>query len=273
MMSLHRPPLRLFALIIGINEYESPNITNLLGAVPDAHAVLDYLQKHLRIPSSSSQIRILLDNEATRAAIIDGIKAFSLSDDIKKGDPILIYYAGHGGSADTPNGLEVGGTGKIELLIPYDHSPPLVDGDLKYGIPDRTLGALLSHLANEKGNNIVRQIFIIRGFIYQLITVRDRLSFSIAVIQVLAHEILWTPPTRLEVLMSDMILLILIEIFGVSRVQNAEQKSLLALLGKVLGPMSFWQHVTPKSQHMSGRTEEYLLWHCSRPLWPSELAS
>ena len=153
-MSLHRLPPHLFALIIGINKYESPNIPDLVGAVPDADAVRDYLQKHLGVPSS--QIRNLRDSRATRVAIMEEIKAFSYNNKIKEGDPILIYYAGHGGSADTPKGWEAGSTGKIELLIPYDHSSPLEDGNPRHGIPDRTLGALLSHLANKKGDNIVR---------------------------------------------------------------------------------------------------------------------
>ena len=158
------PPPHLFALIIGVNEYESPNIPNLVAAVPDADAMRYYLEEHLGVPSS--QIRDLRNSEATRAAIIDGIEAFSLDDEIKEGDPILIYYAGHGGSADTPEGW-VGSTGKIELLVPYDLSS-LKDGDPKHGIPDRTLGALLSHLADKKGDNIVRQNFILREFIYRL---------------------------------------------------------------------------------------------------------
>ena len=116
----------------------------------------DYLQKNLGVPSS--QIMNLRNSEATRAAIIDGVQAFSLNDEIEEGDPILIYYAGHGGSADTPEGWRAGSTGKIELLIPYDHSSPLADvsGNPMHGIPDRTLGALLSQLAILKGNNIVR---------------------------------------------------------------------------------------------------------------------
>jgi hypothetical protein len=149
-----RLPPHLFALIIGINKYESPKILNLEGAVSDADAVRDYLQKPLGVPSN--QIRNLRDSGATRAAIIDEIKAFSFNNKIEEGDPILIYYAGYGGSADTPKGWEIGGTGKIELLIPYDHSSSLEDGNPKHGIPDRTLGALLSDLANKKGDNIVR---------------------------------------------------------------------------------------------------------------------
>ena len=167
-MSPHRATPRLFALIIGINEYESANVPNLLGAVPDANAVRDYLQRELGVPSP--QIRNLRNSEATRAAIIAGIEAFSQSKEVEVGDPILIYYAGHGGSADTPDGWEVGGTGKIELLIPYDHSSSLEDSNPKHGIPDRTVGALLSQLAILKGDNIVRQTFTFGGFIYQLTT-------------------------------------------------------------------------------------------------------
>ena len=128
-----------------------------MGAVPDADAVRDYLQVHLGVPSS--QIRNLRDGNATRAAITKDIMDIAFNNRIKEGDPILIYYAGHGGSADTPEGWpgwEVGSTGKIELLIPHDYSSLLEDRNPKHGIPDRTLGALLSHLASKKGDNIVR---------------------------------------------------------------------------------------------------------------------
>ena len=233
-------------MIIGINNYKSSRIPNLVGAVPDADAMRDYLQKHLGVPSS--QIMNLRNSKATRAAIIDGIRAFSLNEEIEEGDPILIYFAGHGGSADTPKDWEVGSAGKIELLVPYDHSS-LEGGNPKHGIPDRTLGALLSQLAIEKGDNIVSQTFILRRIIYQLTTVRHRLSSSIVVILVLAHEIFWTPPSRLELSTLEMFLLTLIKIFGLTlsprRVQDAEQKFILALLARVLGPMSFWQHVAP----------------------------
>jgi hypothetical protein len=156
-----RPPPRLFALIIGINNYKSSDIRNLSGAVHDADDMLGYLQVNLGVPSS--QIRNLRDSEATRAAIIYEINAFSLNHKIKEGDPILIYYAGYGGSADTPEGWEAG-SNKIEFLIPYDYSS-LEDDNYTHGISDRVVAALLFHLANKKGDNIVRQTFILRGFV------------------------------------------------------------------------------------------------------------
>jgi len=107
-------------------------------------------------------IRNLRNNEATRAAIINEIEAFSINDDIKVGDPIVIYYAGHGGSAKTPKGWEAGGT-KIQLLVPWDCFNINV-GEPKNGIPDRTLGVLLSRLASKKVDNIVRQTDIFRVY-------------------------------------------------------------------------------------------------------------
>ena len=160
-MSVHRLRSHLFALIIGINNYESSSIQNLLGAVPDADAVRDYLQNDLGVPSS--QITNLRNSEATRDAIIGGIKAFSLNNEIKEGDPILIYYAGHG---DTPKEWLVWNADEIELLVPYDDSS--LDGDPRHGISDRTLEVLLSQLAIKKGHDIVRQAFILPNLIYQL---------------------------------------------------------------------------------------------------------
>jgi Caspase domain len=118
-------------LIIGINEYISPNIPNLAGAVPDSEAMRGFLQTDLRVPSS--QIRILRNSEATRANIIDGIRAFPFNDDINEGDPILIYYVGHGGSTVViPEGWYVGSTGRIELLIPFDYCSPMENGERPY---------------------------------------------------------------------------------------------------------------------------------------------
>ena len=122
-------------MIIGVNEYKPRNNLNLVGAVPDADAMLYYLQEQL---GASSQIRDFRNSEATRAAIIGEIKAISLNKKIKEGDPFLIYE-GHGGSVDTPKGWGSGRTGEFELLDPYDHSSPLDHGNLEHKFPERTI--------------------------------------------------------------------------------------------------------------------------------------
>ena len=147
-------PSRLFGLIIGINKYKTvePPFLNLKGAVPDADRVQSYLQRHLGVPNS--QIRNLRDSEATRAAILHEINALITDDRIQRGDPIVIFYAGHGSMAPTPEGWETGRP-TSKLLLPHDYLCENEKGEKVHGIPDRTLGVLLERLASIKGDNIV----------------------------------------------------------------------------------------------------------------------
>ena len=110
----------------------------------------EYLEKDLGVPSD--QIRTLLDEEASRSGILQALVELREDPRIKKGDPILIFYAGHGSEIDAPQGWEAGGP-KIQAIVPHDASEfsPVV-----YPIPDRTLGALINMLAKDKGDNIVR---------------------------------------------------------------------------------------------------------------------
>ena len=147
------PRLSLHALIFGINEYASREICDLKGAVPDAMAIKAYLEKDLG--ALPSQIRLLRDAEATRSGIIQAFHDLITNQSIRRDDPILIFFAGHGGEADAPNGW-VAGDPKIQMLIPHDFNT-LVDGRVVHGIPiRRTIGTLLSRVAHKWGDNIVR---------------------------------------------------------------------------------------------------------------------
>ncbi|CCM00512.1 uncharacterized protein FIBRA_02546 [Fibroporia radiculosa] len=149
-VSSPKPAPRFFALIIGINTYKADSISNLLGAVPDADAVRDLLEQ---LEAPRSQIKDLRDKRATRHRILREISAFSNDDRIQRGDPILIYFAGHGSSTKAPDAWAVGGA-EIQLLIPYDGQSTDANGREIHSIPDRTLGALLTQIADKKGNNI-----------------------------------------------------------------------------------------------------------------------
>ncbi|KAF8983561.1 caspase domain-containing protein [Cyathus striatus] len=148
---VEKPTARLFALIIGVNDYKYPSVRKLLGAVPDANHVEEYLLKTLEVPSS--QITNLRDNEATRARIIQAIVDLTNDERIEMGDPILIYYAGHGASAPAPPSWEAGGP-EVQMLVPYDFHAIDSKGHKVNGVPDRTLGVLLTRLAKVKGDNI-----------------------------------------------------------------------------------------------------------------------
>lgn len=140
----------LHALIIGIDDYSFPRtgFWPLKSAVADANNFRDWVVNELGVPPS--RIRDLRNEGATRQAIIKGLQDLATKATIKQGDPILIYYAGHGSEAsapaewhwDSPNG-------KIQMIIPWDHKPADV-----HGIPDRTLGQLLTDIADKKGDNI-----------------------------------------------------------------------------------------------------------------------
>ncbi|TFK37085.1 caspase domain-containing protein [Crucibulum laeve] len=145
--------LSLYALIIGINEYAHPDIYNLNGATTDADTISAFLTQTMSIPSS--HITNLRNRQATRSAVIEEIRRFASDHRIKEGDPILIYYAGHGAETLAPVGWEAGGpNARIQMLIPYDFVPEEVATESGQGILDKEFNLLLSYIAEEKGDNI-----------------------------------------------------------------------------------------------------------------------
>jgi hypothetical protein len=128
----------------------------LYGAVADADSVQSYLEDSLNIPKS--RIRNLRDSKATRAGIISELTALETNPSIKSGDPILIYFAGHGGEAIVPVSWGAGGADSmIQTLVPQDYLCK-INGEEVCGIPDRTINLLITRLSRAKGNNIVRPI-------------------------------------------------------------------------------------------------------------------
>ena len=134
------PPL--FALIIGINAYSESIRPSLKGAVADADSIDNYLRKDLNVPSH--QICNLRDLQATRKGIIEALEGIAKSGNIQRGDPILIYYAGHGTSTENK---------EIQMLVPQDYCT--IKGQEVPGIQDHEIGELVNDIAEEKGDNIV----------------------------------------------------------------------------------------------------------------------
>ncbi|PBK66463.1 hypothetical protein ARMSODRAFT_1021270 [Armillaria solidipes] len=144
-------PAPLFALVIGIDKYRSDRI-DLSGAVADADAVNEFLQKTLRVPTG--QIKNLRNEEATRLTIEAAIKDLGNNPAIKKDDPILIYYAGHGAEASAPSGWS-STNGKIQMLVPHDFiTNGSDDSERGQGVLDMRLSRLLADLAAKKSDNI-----------------------------------------------------------------------------------------------------------------------
>lgn len=159
----------MVALIIGINEYK-PAFRSLTGAVSDAYEMKHYLEEFLYVPES--HIKILTDADATRDAIENGLRSL---EDItapgwKKGDAILIYFAGHGMEAIGPDDWATGNTdGMIQFIVSADFDPEPVGGEGFHSLPDFTLAAYLERIASQSGDNIVRQ-FTVAACWYLLIS-------------------------------------------------------------------------------------------------------
>ncbi|KDN46595.1 hypothetical protein RSAG8_04248, partial [Rhizoctonia solani AG-8 WAC10335] len=103
----------LHALIIGINDY--PNLSNLKGAVADADEIANFLTSESELKVPPDQIINLRNESATRQNIIDSIKGLQNNPLINREDPILIYYAGHGGTRKATEMWKIGRVAKTRF--------------------------------------------------------------------------------------------------------------------------------------------------------------
>ncbi|KAJ7653667.1 caspase domain-containing protein [Mycena polygramma] len=140
-----------FALLIGVNKYKHKGINDLSGCVDDAEDISKYLTETLGV--SSDNIDILRDEQATREGIIKSLRGLASDKRIGCGDPILIFFAGHGTEAKAPAGWATGGQ-NIQMLVPHDFVPRTSEEEPAQGLLDITFNALLSDIAKEKGDNI-----------------------------------------------------------------------------------------------------------------------
>lgn len=104
-----------YALVVGISDYADPGIPDLQFAHRDAEAFYNYLISPDGGDIASKNIRLLLNDQATMAAIDDALNW--CRNTVKKGNRLFIYFAGHGDvekqtlwqlgyllAYDTPNG-------------------------------------------------------------------------------------------------------------------------------------------------------------------------
>ena len=147
----------MFALLIGIDEYRDKSL-NLKGAVADCRNMKEFLEKNLQ----EVHIEGLLNENATRKGIKKAINDLANHSRIKEfGDPILIYYAGHGAEILPQEAWNLPhSTSKIQMILPHDFiRHPTQGSDEGRGLFDRTLSDLLARLSYHKGDNIVSVVF------------------------------------------------------------------------------------------------------------------
>jgi hypothetical protein len=102
------------ALLIGINNYRSPDVPPLRGCEPDVADVQRLLTGTLAFPAAS--IVTLLGPAATSEAIRAGLRR--LADGAQPGDRLVLHYSGHGTQYPDDDGDEADRLD--ECLVPYD---------------------------------------------------------------------------------------------------------------------------------------------------------
>jgi hypothetical protein len=146
----------MHALLIGIDDY--PEVTKLKATLADVSSMREFLIQTLGVPPS--QIQTLENDAAKRHGILSGIKRLANSrNGISKGDPILIFFAGHGGTLPKPKNWSANGS-EIQCLLAYDAGYDPLGKTVKGVIPDVTLASLLHNLADTKGDNIVSRLSV-----------------------------------------------------------------------------------------------------------------
>ena len=102
------------ALVIGINRYADSRF-DLEGAVQDADNMRALLAEHLGF--DPDEVRVLTDGEATRKAILDGVRDWLVAGTGRDSRAVL-YFAGHGYHRKDDDGDE--SDGLDEALVPHD---------------------------------------------------------------------------------------------------------------------------------------------------------
>lgn len=137
-----------FALLVGINEYQSKGISRLRGAVNDVAAVKELLVNRYGFPDDVEHIRVLTDANATRENILGLFESFLIGNAEKHrhANPIIFFhYSGHGSRAEDFDDEEP--DAKDETIVPTDSG---VNG--KSDIADDEIEELVSRLAGLTDN-------------------------------------------------------------------------------------------------------------------------
>ncbi len=85
---------KIWALIIGIADYQHSAVEDLKYAKDDAYLIANFYQRPEGGAIADDQMHLLIDSRASRANIIGALQSISLK--AGEEDIILIYFAGHG---------------------------------------------------------------------------------------------------------------------------------------------------------------------------------
>jgi hypothetical protein len=117
------------ALLVGINNFQDPDINALNGCINDTLTMRDLLKAHFGF--EEQEIGILHDAQANSQGIRDGL-AWLLSGYEGGGSDVRVFhFSSHGTQVDDQSGDEL--DCQDEVILPYDHDweDPFRDDDLR----------------------------------------------------------------------------------------------------------------------------------------------
>lgn len=128
------------ALLVGINQYQSPQISRVLGAEEDVWATRQFIQT--KYGFTEAEIHTLTGSQATRARILAEFRDWLVGDTLP-GDRVFFLYSGHGSTVPDDNGDEE--DGRDETIVPYDTQ--LLPNRTENQIRDDEFNALIEQLS------------------------------------------------------------------------------------------------------------------------------
>lgn len=131
------------AVVVGISDYQSPQIPDLRFADRDAEAFAEWLQSKAGGSLPKEQIQTLLNGQATFGNIVSALEW--LIDASGEGDVAIIYFSGHG-DVESKKRSEPG------FLLPFD-SPPV--SYMAGAYPLYYLQLVIETLSLDKGARVV----------------------------------------------------------------------------------------------------------------------
>ncbi|WP_320064877.1 caspase family protein [Micromonospora sp. RTGN7] len=121
----------LYALLVGIDRYRSPAVSDLRGCRVDIGDALAYLQTRTA-PGVELDALVLSDGQATRAAVIGALR--SHLGRARSGDTALFWFSGHGSQAPAPQWWYAEPSHMVQTLVCADSRhggvPDLLDKEL-----------------------------------------------------------------------------------------------------------------------------------------------
>lgn len=138
---------KIYALLVGINDYLSPDVGNLSGTHKDVEDVQNYICSHYN--EFQKEIEVLKDGDATRANVVKYFEEHL--GQAQEGDIALFYYSGHGSWGKTNQAFY--------KFDPDEREEGLVCHDSRvnnqFDLADKEMAILLNYIARNNAEVIM----------------------------------------------------------------------------------------------------------------------